>query len=453
MAPSNKKRRLYYSSSLIVGEGGQYRDWSGLHTDLLEVILNKLSFHDISQFKAVCSSWSNLASTSRVVSSPWLMLPNLGHGCEYGSLLASPSLHNFSRFFSLVEKQHYKYSSKQWFQEGVDDDYDDYDFPEAWCVGSSHGWLVIMDHNASPLLLNPFSRRKIRLPLMKDVMFSDHLTVRDVQKSCISKAIVLFSEDKKDKNKTWVVVIYGFVSQKLAYCEIGDKSWTDLDGDQSLSYCDILGHNGRLYALSSSNTVEVWDLRSTDCGSFPAEVMNFVPESVLCLGLDDGKFSNDNYFGQSYLVESMGEFLLVTRIIGYYVDSDGELLDEADLLTDEDTHPLVCPYRTVAFRVHKTDLTGNKWDNVESLEDRALFLGGNESMSFSCSVFPECDRNSIYFTDDYWDGMNGDYLYGGHDNGVYSLEAKTFKPLPCFDFLGDGDNKVDPPPFWIVPSI
>ena len=69
-------------------------------------------------------------------------------------------------------------------------------------------------------------------------------------------------------------------------------------------------------------------------------------------------------------------------------------------------------------------------------------------MSFSSSVFPECEKNSIYFTDDNWDEMNCDYLYGGHDNGIYNLETQAFKT--CFEFDYD---KFDSPLFWIAPTV
>ena len=55
----------------------------------------------------------------------------------------------------------------------------------------------------------------------------------------------------------------------------------------------------------TQNTVEVWDFESFS----PTKVMNFLPNSQPCLGLDDVKFLKDRYFGQSYLVESMGVFV------------------------------------------------------------------------------------------------------------------------------------------------
>ena len=57
-------------------------------------------------------------------------------------------------------------------------------------------------------------------------------------------------------------------------------------------------------------------------------------------------------------------------------------------------------------------------------------------------------------TDDNWHEMNSDYvcedyLYVGHDLGVYNMEDKVVKPIckQC-EYAG----RIDPPPFWIVPN-
>ncbi|PON36213.1 F-box domain containing protein [Parasponia andersonii] len=405
------------STSIMISNKRRTRcpNWSSLDTDLLLLILYNLSFNDILRFKDCCSFW-NFAAKSRyllVSSPPWLMLPasrdskprdECHHHHDQGCRIAATTC---CRFFSLARKETH---------ESCDD------FAENLCVGSSRGWLVILDNRASPLLLKPFSRQKNRAPTAQNAQPGD---------------------TQLGKGNTWVVIIHGSVSENLAYCNVRDESWSGLNGDH-LSYCDILSHEGRLYALSSSSTVEVWDFdqSSSDCyyhnnnnnnnnnnknikygSSFPTKVMNLVPKSQPCLGLD-----------------------------GHYVNSQGDLLDEGELLTDKDAHPLVCPYRTVAFRVHKMELRKGvrcmKWEKVESLGGRVLFLRGNDSSSSRAFPGSSCDKNSIYFTDDNWDDMNVDYLYGGHDNGVYSLETKAFKPYFQFD-----DDKVDPPPFWIVTSL
>ncbi|KAF4351592.1 hypothetical protein F8388_003245 [Cannabis sativa] len=144
-----------------------------------------------------------------------------------------------------------------------------------------------------------------------------------------------------------------------------------------------------------------------------------------------------------------GELLLVTRVVGCIVNSDGELLEEADLYDG-----LICPYSTVAICVHKmkmkmkreTEKLEFEWENVESLGcDEAVFVGRSESMCCSTEFVPGYQGNSIYFSDDNWDMMDIDYSFGGHDNGVYSMETKTVvKVEPWFDQIQA--EKIYPPP-------
>ncbi|XP_062104445.1 putative F-box protein At5g55150 [Humulus lupulus] len=361
------------------------------------------------------------------------------------------------RFFSL----YYKKSTEEFYKF----DTEIIDQHETLFLGSSSSCLVILNKSQkNSFLLNPFSRQKLHLPSIKTLpptttSQNRHYFLHNTNHNTfVSKAIVVLSvsdsgEDKKKErndNNTWVVIIHGYVSRKLAYCKAGGDTWTNLEDSDipNMSFCDILGHRGRLYALSSSNTVQVWDFQSNNSGSFPTKVMSFVPSSQPCLGLDSGKFLQDRYFCQSYLVESMGGFLLVTRIVGNFVNSDGELLDEADLLDDESTHPLICPYATVAFCVHKMKM--NEWEKVDSLGGRAVFVGGSESMSCSTEFLPEYHGNSIYFTDDNWDEMTTDYLYGGHDNGVYSMDTKAVEVEPWLEIHG---HKINPPPLWLLPRL
>lgn len=81
------------------------------------------------------------------------------------------------------------------------------------------------------------------------------------------------------------------------------------------------------------------------------------------------------------------------------------------------------------FHVYKLDYSEQKWVEVDNLKNEALFLGGNHSMSLSAQEFSGFESNSIYFTDDNWNQMNGDYLYGGHDFGKFSLEDKTLEAI------------------------
>ncbi|KAL5542458.1 hypothetical protein UlMin_010168 [Ulmus minor] len=409
-----------------------------LPTDLLQIVLSKLtSFQDIFRFQAVCSSWNKVAkshiaspSLSLLPQTPWLMIP------------PNQRENSHSRnFFTFAEKKAYTFKN---VFEGIDD---------AWCVGSSRGWLIIVDERANLFIFNPFlegRRRRFKLPSITNSSLSTMPTLyiaKHLRKTFISKAVLLFDQSQSKEFSFYVVIIYSF-ARKIAYCNhMEEKNWNNLHptNENQSTYCDIVSHNGKLITLSSAYTIEVFEFHKHS--NSPMRIAKLVPTSPLVFNARTEKYLKDMYFRQTYLVESEDKRFVVSRFVGYFVNGDNEPVEEADLLPDDDTQPLVCPYRTLEFVVHEFDLTTNKLKKIESLEGRALFVGGSESMLISTLDFPEYEQNSIYFTDDNWIGMEGDFMYGGHDNGVYSLGTNVVKS--CYEF---DDERIDPPPFWIVPS-
>ena len=146
-------------------------------------------------------------------------------------------------------------------------------------------------------------------------------------------------------------------------------------------------------------------------------------------------------------MKTSSDFLIIQRTIGNFVNAEGDVVDESYLLSSSDTQHLVCPYHTRLFCVYKLDLSKKMLEKVESLKDQNVFLGGNQSMSLSSHDFSECISNSIYFTDDRWSEMDVDYMYGGHDFGLFNLDDEEIRPIYHSDL-----EKFDPPPFWITPN-
>ncbi|KAM1543275.1 hypothetical protein ACFX15_012465 [Malus domestica] len=404
-------------------------NWPDLQSEILELFMKNFSFPDKLRFKSVCSSWNHAMkcyyATSFPQTSPWLMLPS-----------DEENVVNTRCFYSLREEK--IYTVKNVLQECHD----------AWCVGSSYGWLVIMDNNSIPHLLNPVSQRRIQLPQI----WSLHCpinpdSIEQLRRNFIAKAVL--SSYPSHNDSFVVAIIYGALPSKLGFCKYGEKGsrWRGLEGVHG-EYCDVIFHKEKLYALAGDGSVEVWDFKKS---STPIKTMNLHQpflelESVNRITKD---LSKEKYSTQTYLVESLGEILSVGRVIGNFVNHEGTAICEGDL----DEYGCFCPYRTLQFYVLKLNFTANKWEKVESLRDRALFLGGNQSMSVSVHDFPECEENSIYFTDDRWDeitldvGRDHDYDYGGHDVGVYNIANKVVKPI--YEFR---KWRVEPPPFWIVPN-
>ncbi|KAK3034350.1 hypothetical protein RJ639_032248 [Escallonia herrerae] len=321
------------------------------------------------------------------------------------------------------------------------------------CVGSSQGWLLLLDEEANPKLFNPFLGSRVQLPPKEtfshivsaskkdesddsqflvtykygNSLVTGLMTVKELQRCLVSKA-ALFTDG--------VIVIDGLES-KLSFFKNGDDTWTELDhGGKHKPYSDIVCHDNKLLALSKSSTIEIWDFNGSN---YPRKLVNIIQASFPGSAFQTWKTSRGLYSSRFYLVESAGDVLLAARFVGEFVRHDGVPVCEADLLTDEDTQPLICPYKTLWFQVYKLNIDENRWEEVADLGSRSLFLGGNQSVSLSAEEF-SCEANSIYFTDDYWERMNEDYLYGGHDLGMFSLKSRSItrsgnnsrhKPVTC----------------------
>ncbi|KAF2321081.1 hypothetical protein GH714_033690 [Hevea brasiliensis] len=224
--------------------------------------------------------------------------------------------------------------------------------------------------------------------------------------------------------------------------------WLLLPGNQEHhAYCFFSLEDNKTYQIKNignlfDSSIEVWDFHA----SLPIKKREIHPSTTREM-LEATKCFGNLHSCQTYLVESSGDLLLVLRYIGNFVNKEGEVVDEAYLLTGDSTQPLVCPYQTLMFHVCKLDSREQKWVGVDNLKDEVLFLGGNHSMSLLAQYCSGFEKNSIYFTDDNWNQMNEDDLYGGHDLGKFSLEEKIVKPFYACDL-----RRIDPPPFWIVPN-
>lgn len=307
----------------------------------------------------------------------------------------------------------------------------------AWCIGSSHGWLVLLDTKATPLLLNPSSSTCIHLPPFPPAFLhpvTQSYFIQYLRKIFIVKAALMHSSSPRN---CILAIIYG-CHCKLALCK--SSTWVKLS-DAKRYYYDIVFKNNYLYALAEDGSIEGWDVSQL----VPRKILEVRPTMEID-EKEDREFPKELFSMQLYLVMSGEEILLVKRYIGNFVNEDGVAVDEGCLLSSEDTHPLLCPYRTKHFSVYKLDYIKINWEKMKSLKGRILFLGANESVSIPVQALHGCEANSIYFSDDRWDEMNLDYSYGGHDWGVFNLQDGSVKlPIPY-------EDKINPPPVWVIPS-
>lgn len=150
-------------------------------------------------------------------------------------------------------------------------------------------------------------------------------------------------------------------------------------------WTDILHYRGQFYAVDNFGSVFVCELKPlvkvTQIASAPVE--------------------NKAY--RWYLVESMGELLLVAR---YMIDKP---------------RPFLYAYETKKFEVFRIDQrTEIEVVKVKSLGDRMLFLGTVPSISLSARDRPGFEENRIYFSACYFE-VFFDGNHGSSDFGAFNF--------------------------------
>ncbi|KAF9606219.1 hypothetical protein IFM89_023802 [Coptis chinensis] len=185
-----------------------------------------------------------------------------------------------------------------------------------------------------------------------------------------------------------IMAIQG-IQRTLAFYRIGgdQETWTPVTLDKwSCFFCDVTYYQGNFYAVHNSGYV------------------------VVVRGLE-------------------GDLLIVLR----------NIVEDKDRNTDNMLQ--IPPQKTVGFQVYKLDFgSPNKWIEIQSLGDCALFLGYSSSFSLLSSDFSGSKSNCICFTNEQG--------FGGQDMGIFNLEDGSINK-----FLYPSETLlVMPLPIWFAPN-
>ncbi|XP_042507139.1 F-box protein At2g26160-like [Macadamia integrifolia] len=416
-------------------------DWSGLPELLLESIARRLSIADLIRFSCVCTSWRSITLFLKGKLLPWLIIPCVTSNNPRKKRIGSVCDKNLG-IISLSDPTRRVY---------------ELDLPEAAdrrICGSSAGWLVTVHANSEIRLLQPFTRAQIQLPPL--TAFPSHLPVplqqgerfkAFLRDEYIHKAIVGFCSSESEA----MVMAIRREDDQLAFCRPGkDLRWSIFEHRHHGRSHDVIFYKEQFYTVKESG--RIFKVSGLEDAS---------PHMTLVTGRPMMNPSSPN---KPYLVDSLGELLIVYPNRLYLVESSGELLiiyrfldsgfpvgeddedDDEDAVVDSDDNwrePARLPYRTINFEVFKLDFAGGKWVEVENLGDRAVFVGYNDSFSVSASEFPGCKGNCIYFTDDYFEGYYRQ-KHGACDMGIFDLGDRTVEPLVC----GNETQSFMPPSVW-----
>lgn len=332
-------------------------DYANLGRDILQEITKFFSFLDEIRFGAVCSNWYKVAKDRHYF--PLLLFFDT----------------NSPKFFNILEKKVYEI-----------------DIPELegrHCVGSSHGWLIIIDYDLETTLLNPFSKAQVNLPLLplgRYIIWPLESCDQLIYKAVIS------ANPSKSSNYT-VVAIY-LAGYKIAFWRPGDLTWTVIISKFMLE--DVIWYNGAIYVVGENSKVYRVEFGMNN-------------ELVEIASQDNGNLNRKTM----YMVDFMGELLLIYRMIypdGHNVANTSEF------------------YHTKCFMLFKLDQVNNQFVELKSINDHVLFLGSNYAALIPTTDMEDKTKNNIiYFSDNnIYDNRLGGYC----DSGSYNISDGSITSFP-----------------------
>ncbi|XP_057425630.1 putative F-box protein At3g25750 [Lotus japonicus] len=375
------------------------RDWAYLEAAALDLILNKLKerINHVS-FSVVCRNWCSVAKLNhqnqqfRTNVLPMLMIPTKRslYGIP-GNKVYLPS--SLSLPLPLI-------SNKK-------------------ICGSSHGWLALMEDGKYDItLINPFKNvAPIVLPPLNPLA--------EFYENNVNK-VVLSVDPLTDPNDYMVAAIRNDHSC-FAIIRAGQKNWThveDDDDDLDCYYTDITFYKGLAYVACRMDDIVSFNLHYLDD---PSGRERIVPN----IFYEDNYHLTNHVSDRGYLVKSLeGDLWIVRRILDIQLNSDVR-----DIVIER-------------FDVYKLELDAQNGEvlqtlKLENLGDNVLFVGDCDSTAVSSSYFSNClQKDSIYYTNDYDDGLPSTYLHDPFDLRVKEgrfIQHCPFNPLS--------------PTFWILPPF
>ncbi|PIA46530.1 hypothetical protein AQUCO_01500225v1 [Aquilegia coerulea] len=415
-----------------------YFSWSQLPNDIWLLISKKLDVEiDRCSFRLVSKSFRSYLPP--LPQPPWLLLSE-----KHQQPLLETSESDEEGEVNVVNEENHKPSPPPPLRGlvgiggggGGGEHVGDYeiDFPEAHqmrCIGSTGNWLITVDKFDGIYLLNLFSRVQIDLPSQSTFKYNflpDEDVTPEQHRDLLLKKVIMSStpSSSTSTNKDCIVMAIHHYLHKLAIARPGDTSWTTVDTPYH-HFEDIIFYKEQFYGVNIYGMVMVCDITHLHTPKATVVTENWL------------KQDKHDYYRKKYLLEWLGELLLVIKVVSRLCDRD----DRQEYI--EKRQPL---YKTEKFEVYKLDFTTKRWEEVNSLGDYCLFVGFNSSVSVSAvNYLGSLKKNCIYFTDDFTFGYRATRTPGGHDMGVFDMEDKSIRP-----YYKGVSTCYYSPPIWIIPN-
>ncbi|TYH03898.1 hypothetical protein ES288_A09G255000v1 [Gossypium darwinii] len=376
-------------------------DWAGLPNELVDLILQRLaSVSDYFRFGATCTAWHDVATENI----------NYLLSLKHPMLIVPLNAQDVWNLYSIKDN---KLLPLPFQVPNVDQ-----------IVDSSNGWLVTVDDDLVVRLLNPLClvpekqigcdpNTYITLPPL-DPPYNNFDHIRKV---------VLSTNPISSPDDYMIMAIFG-ADHHVAYIKPSkDKKWTYINHNWGVLH-DLIYYQYHFCAVDHKGEVIYFN-------EFDGSFFKYLPINH--------RVELEN-FETKYLVESpIGEILLVEMIKMWH------------------WHGGYNYTKGVGVWNLKLDSERWEWREMKSIENCALFVGDNSSLSVVASDFYGCQPNCIYVIDDYeaflYASMtpNGSCALKSTKNmGVYNMETRSFTP---YDTTKDDVLLADTTKLGIVPSF
>ncbi|XP_012086946.1 putative F-box protein At5g55150 [Jatropha curcas] len=246
---------------------------------------------------------------------------------------------------------------------------------------ASHGWLLIQ--TSQIFLLHPLTRRKILLPeVIKKSVELIHFTIE------LSFKAALSSSPTCTENFSVVVTYH----RGLAFYKSGHSNWTYLVVDGVTRILDVIFFKDQFYFLDNRGRILVLEVED----DFKTRVILQLPYAVFIHAVYE--FQKCYHLVEMELSKSKSLMLVLQRKRDF-------------------SH-------TEAFEVFKLNFENGKCEEVERLDNKALFLGQNSSLCVDVkrrSFRTGYMANRIYFIDT---EAASRYRVGREKNlGIYNMQT------------------------------
>ncbi|XP_022746565.1 F-box protein At3g56470-like [Durio zibethinus] len=258
------------------GKQMQYRPWSHLPVDILNLIIRRLpKIIDQIYFRFVCKNW-HLAKVPQYEGNvPWLLglqwdfdINNGGAMTQLSSFHIPSPNNQFHITKSIVKKE------EEFFGAGI--------------CASKYGWLLLQKSNKS-FFYSPFSRKAIKLPNMEINFNRATFSSSPTSPDCICFVI----ESSKSIAKI-----------RISICSPGGLEWRTIAVDGfKRAVEDVVYSNGCFYCVFSGGVLGAFYVAGRD--------WRVLTDMEPIIGIQ--------FWARSQLVESNGELLLVCRSTNFHV--------------------------------------------------------------------------------------------------------------------------------------